>query len=232
MPAAESHPELAESDRLCGAAANQPAIGAYNNAAATTINAGLIRPGSYQSNTPYPTTGAVSNVNSQMGALATVDGIANLESMVITAAGSNVYTPPAGPSNYGTNANPVINVINGDYTLSPTNSGAGILLVTGTLILNGNFSYNGLILVIGKGVVTKSGGGGGTLNGSMFLANMYTDTTYTTPIAMGSNLPPGPTTIMNWSGGGNATFQYDSCWINQLGVQLPFKLVTSREMIY
>jgi hypothetical protein len=123
----------------------------------------------------------------------------------------------------------VINVINGDY--SGGISGAGILLVTGALTMNGSPSYNGLILVIGKGSVTKNGGGNGTLNGSLFVANLYTNTFYTTLIPLGSNLPPGPT-VMAWNGGGNSTIQYDSCWINSLGQALPLRLVTSREMIY
>lgn len=215
----------------CSAPANQPAIGTYSNGDTATLNGQLNRPGSYTSNNPYPTTDAVANVNGQMPSLNTVDGLTVFESQITSMAGSNVYTAPAGPSNMGTNAAPVINVINGDFTLGPTNAGAGILLVTGALTLNGNFSYNGLVLVIGKGNVTKTGGGNGTLNGSLFLANLYTDTTYAVPIPLGSNLPPGPT-LMNWSGGGNATIQYDSCWINDLDKSLPYRLVTSREMVY
>jgi hypothetical protein len=213
----------------CGAPANEPAVGTYSPADQTSINGQLNRPQSYTSNTPYATTDAVANVSSQLGPLTTVDGLTNLVNQITSAAGSNVYTSPAGPLNWGGPGNPVINVVNGDY--SGGVSGEGILLVTGQLTLNGAPSYNGLILVIGKGEVTKNGGGGGTLNGSLFLANLYTNLNYTSLIPLGSNLPPGPTT-MTWNGGGNATIQYDSCWINTLGKQLPLKLVTSREMIY
>ena len=216
----------------CGAAANQPAIGAYDNASANTISTQLNRPGSYTSADPYTATPAVSNVSSQLGPLSTVDGLTALVSSVTSAAGSNVF-PPANISsiNLGTNASPVINVVNGDYTLGGGSSGAGILLVTGTLTMNGNPSYNGLVLVIGKGNVQKNGGGNGTLNGSLFVANLYTDTTYSTLQALGSNLPPGPP-IISWNGGGNATIQYDSCWINSVGQAFPLKLVTTRELIY
>ena len=58
----------------------------------------------------------------------------------------------------------MVNVVNGDLTIG--GSGAGVLLVTGTLTLNGNFSWDGLILVIGEGAVVKDGGGGATLNGA------------------------------------------------------------------
>jgi hypothetical protein len=133
----------------------------------------------------------------------------------------------------------VINVVNGDYTY--TGSGAGILLVTGQLTLNGNFSYNGLILAIGEGAITKSGGGGGTVNGAMFAANLYHDNpgtsgpgaypAYTNPIALGSSLAPG-IPYFGWSGGGNATIQYDSCWIGNATQGLPFTLIAQRELIY
>lgn len=213
----------------CGAAVNQPAIGAFNGPDVTTVSGQLNRPGSYTSAAPYTTTPAISNVNSQLGPLSTVDGLTNLVNSITAAAGSNVYPSGGSPTNWGTPGAPAINVINGDY--SGGISGTGILLVTGTLTMSGSPSYNGLILVIGKGNVVKNGGGNGTLNGSLFIANLFTNTSYTTPIALGSNLPPGPTT-MAWNGGGNATIQYDSCWINYVGKAFPLKLLTSRELIY
>jgi hypothetical protein len=214
----------------CGAATNQPAVGTYDANSFGTIDGQLNKPQSYSSSAPYPTTNAVSNVNAQLGPLSTVDGLTNLANEVIAAAGSNVYTSPAVPLNWGTNGAPVINVINGDYSGS-ISGGSGILLVTGTLTMNGGPSYNGLVLVIGEGNVVKNGGGGGTLNGSLFLGNLYTDLNYTTKIALGANLAPGPTTMV-WNGGGNSNINYDSCWINMIGKTLPLRLVTSREMIY
>jgi hypothetical protein len=108
-------------------------------------------------------------------------------------------------------------------------SGAGILVVTGTLTLSGNPSYNGLILVIGKGVVTKNGGGNGTLNGSLFVANMNDGSG--NPIPLGTGHAPGIPTI-NWNGGGNAGIQYDSCWINFVSQAFPYRTITDRELIY
>jgi hypothetical protein len=212
----------------CPAASNEPGLGGYNAAAATSLTTQTNRPGSY---TGSPA--GIADVSSQLGPLATVDGLNNLVNSVTTMAGSNVYgaSPLPSPSgiNLGTNAAPVINVVQGDYTLP--GSGSGILLVTGTLTMSGTPSFNGLILVIGKGNVVKNGGGNGTLDGSLLVANMYTNTSYTTPIALGSNNPPGIPTIA-WNGGGNATIQYDSCWINSLSQSLPYKIVTQRELSY
>jgi Tfp pilus assembly protein PilX len=219
----------------CGAAANQPALGADGSGSATSLAGQLNRPGSYTSNTPYTATPAVSDVSSALGPLATVDGLTNFVNSVTAAAGGNVYgaSPLPSPSglNPGTNASPVINVVQGDYTMP--SSGAGILLVTGTLTMSGNPSFNGLVLVIGKGNVQKNGGGNGTLNGSLFVANMYSDTppTYTNLIALGHNNPPGIPTVA-WNGGGNATIQYDSCWINSVTQSFPYKIVTQRALIY
>jgi hypothetical protein len=210
----------------CPAASNEPGLGAYDTGSATSLSGQLNRPASY---TGSPS--GVSNVNSQLGPFSTVDGLAKVVSMITAAAGPNVFPNASSstPTNMGTNAAPVINVVQGPLSLG--GSGAGILLVTGDLTLVGGFSYNGIILVIGTGTVTKNGGGGGTLNGSMLVANMYTTASHTTLIPMGYNNPPGPPTI-GWNGGGNATFQYDSCWINSVTQSFPYMVVAQRELIY
>jgi Tfp pilus assembly protein PilX len=216
----------------CGAAANQPALGGYDNGAVTSLAGQVNRPGSYTSGaTPTP---AVSNVNSALGPLATVDGLTNLVNSVTAAAGAANVFPNANnatPTNLGTNNAPVVNVVQGDYSLG--GSGTGILLVTGTLTMSGTPSFNGLILVIGEGNVQKNGGGNGTLNGSLFVANLYSNTppTYTNLIPLGSNHAPGIPTI-SWNGGGNATIQYDSCWISTVTQSFPYKIVAQRELIY
>jgi hypothetical protein len=211
---------------LCPAATNEPGLGGFNAASAASLTSQANRPAS----TGSPT--GIADVSSQLGPLATVDGLNSLVSSVTTMAGSNVYGPSPLPSpstlNAGTNAAPVINVVNGDYTLP--GSGSGILLVTGTLTMSGTPSFNGVILVIGKGNVAKNGGGNGTLDGSLLVANLYSDPppTYTHLIASGA---PGIPTIA-WNGGGNATIQYDICWINYMSQSLPYRTITDRELIY
>jgi Tfp pilus assembly protein PilX len=213
----------------CGPGNNEPAVGAYGGGSVTTLTAPgyLNRPGNYPSgSTASP---AVSDVTSQLGPFSTVDGLTKVVNTITAAAGGNVYPGGSTPTNMGTNAAPVINVVQGPLSLG--GSGAGILLVEGDLTLLGGFSYNGIILVIGTGTVTKNGGGGGTLNGSLLVANLYTDATHSTLIPLGYNNPPGPP-LIGWNGGGNATFQYDSCWISSVTQGLPFTIVTQRELIY
>jgi Tfp pilus assembly protein PilX len=213
----------------CGPGNNEPAVGAYGGGSVTTLTAPgyLNRPGNYPSgSTASP---AVSDVTSQLGPFSTVDGLTKVVNTITAAAGGNVYPGGSTPTNMGTNAAPVVNVVQGPLSLG--GSGAGILLVEGDLTLLGGFSYNGIILVIGTGTVTKNGGGGGTLNGSLLVANLYTDATHSTLIPLGYNNPPGPP-LIGWNGGGNATFQYDSCWISSVTQGLPFTIVTQRELIY
>ena len=213
----------------CGAAANQPAIGTTDGTTATNISGQL--------NDASQFVGGVAPVGSTLSAnsamnLTTVDGLTSLVSMITAAAGSNVYSATA-PTNMGIDSAPVINVVNGDVSLG--GSGAGILLVTGQLTEQGGFSYNGIILVIGKGSVVKNGGGGGTMNGSLFLANMYSDPigTYTHLIPLGAAPPNAPgKPSMAWNGGGNANIQYDSCWISSVTQAFPYRIVAQRELIY
>jgi hypothetical protein len=213
----------------CGAGANQPAIGTTDGTTATNVSGQLNDPSQFVGG--VAPVGSTLSANSSMN-LATVDGLTNLVNMITTAAGNNVYNA-ATPTNMGTNIVPVINVVHGDVSLG--GSGTGILLVDGQLTELGGFSYNGIILVIGKGSVVKNGGGGGTMNGSLFLANMYSDPigTYTHLIPLGA-APPNPpgAPSMAWNGGGNANIQYDSCWINTVTQSFPYRIVAQRELIY
>jgi hypothetical protein len=210
----------------CPAATNVPGLGGFDAASTTSLQNQVNRPGSYAGSPS-----GIANVSSQLGPLSTVDGLNSLVSSVTSMAGSNIYgaSPLPSPStlNPGTNASPVINVVQGDYTMP--SSGSGILLVTGTLTMSGNPSFNGLILVIGKGNIVKNGGGNGTLDGALLVANLYSDPpTYSHLIPSGA---PGIPTIA-WNGGGNATVQYDSCWISFLSQSLPFRTISDRELIY
>jgi hypothetical protein len=166
-----------------------------------------------------------------LGPLSTVDGLQKLVNTITSAADSaNIYVGNSSSiTNPGTNAAPVINVVQGDLSVGGGFSGTGILLVTGTLTMSGTPSYNGVIFVIGKGIFDKNGGGNGTLNGSILVANMYDSSNHAIPL--GANSPPGSPSV-NWNGGGNATIQYDTCWINYITQSFPYSLVAQRELIF
>jgi Tfp pilus assembly protein PilX len=229
--------------QTCPVPVNQPALGAYDDNSVTTLNNDITkRPTQYSTSTPAV---AVMNVNPTLSSdsinLTTVDGLTKLSAEIVTAAGPNVYPNGVTPTNMGTTSNPVINVVNGDLTVS--GSGAGILLVTGTLTLHGGFTWNGLILAIGEGAIVKDGGGSATMEGAVFAGNLYSDNpganppgpypAYSNPIPLGAT-PPNPPGIpfFGWNGGGSATVQYDSCWILAVTQSLPYHLVSQRELSY
>lgn len=89
--------------------------------------------------------------------------------------------------------------VDGDCDLE---GGSGLLIVTGTLRLHGNPSFNGLILVLGAGRVERDGGGNGDIYGAIAVARFN---------STGGFLPP----FFDTNGGGNSSMQYDSTALRQ-----------------
>ncbi len=86
------------------------------------------------------------------------------------------FSSPSNPGfTLGTVSDPKVVVIDGNYTVPGGTTGAGILLVTGNLVFNGNIDYDGIILVIGKGSLTRSGAGNGNITGGVYVANIAGD---------------------------------------------------------
>ncbi len=185
-------------------AGTHPAIGVDNAAAVTTIDSTIAKPNNYQgTNWVNNTTPSVATV--PLLATANWSNPTTLNNLASEMANVADVTCPgnalcAGPT-YGTAAAPQITYANGNFTLGSGNNGAGILVVTGTLTISGKMEWDGLILVIGQGSVTISGGGDGTIFGELFVAN--------TAGAVGGVLG---TPTFNWNGGGSAGIFYNSCW--------------------
>jgi hypothetical protein len=106
------------------------------------------------------------------------------------------------PSLGADNPDGVFTFVDGDLTLGPGNpTGQGTLIVTGKLILNGNFQFNGVIMVLGTGEVNRSGGGHGNIYGAMFVAKFA---------ASGADTDRFGAPIFDTSGGGTANIQYST----------------------
>ena len=100
------------------------------------------------------------------------------------------------------NPDGVLTFVDGDLTLSAGNpTGQGTLIVTGNLTLDGNFNFNGVIMVLGAGNVLRNGGGHGNIYGAMYVAN-FTKT--------GANTDKFQAPTFNTNGGGTANIQYNS----------------------
>ncbi len=96
----------------------------------------------------------------------------------VTAAADAVYpdgtTLSGGEVVLGTDENPQIVVCEGDLTLAGNGSGAGLLIVKGSLNYQGAFNYNGLILVIGEGHL-EIGGANKSIIGGVYVARLEPD---------------------------------------------------------
>ena len=100
------------------------------------------------------------------------------------------------------NPDGVLTFVEGDLTLSAGNpTGQGTLIVTGNLTLDGNFNFNGVIMVLGAGNVLRNGGGHGNIYGAMYVANFA---------KTGADTDKFQAPTFNTNGGGTANIQYSS----------------------
>jgi hypothetical protein len=110
------------------------------------------------------------------------------------------YGSVGGTTSFGNSSPPIgnfttgkgVTFCEGTCNVGPINGG-GILIVTGTFNYNGNFSFNGLIVVTGPGGMNRTGGGGGQIVGNVVIAPYN-------PSDLSAFLPPHFTT----NGGGNS----------------------------
>ena len=102
----------------------------------------------------------------------------------------------AAPSEFGTGTTDgLFTFVDGDVSL-PSAGGKGLLVVTGTLSMNGSQTFDGLVLVLGGGVLDRSGGGNGSSLGAFVVARFG---------STGDFLAPTFTS----SGSGTSTLQLD-----------------------
>jgi hypothetical protein len=119
---------------------------------------------------------------------------------------------------------PRIAYASGDISLSGATTGYGILVVTGTLNISGNFSWDGIVVAIGEGTINFSGGGSGTINGGVYLARTRDDS--------GNLLTSLGSPAFHWNGGGGNGIHYNSCYVSNGAQAQAFRIITYREMTY
>jgi hypothetical protein len=129
------------------------------------------------------------------------DTILLLDEIQIMAQDRSRYFPTT-TTDIGTETNPKFTFVNGDASIGPNGEGAGLLIVKGTLTLNGNFTFSGLILVLGNGNVQRTGGGSGMVKGGMVVARITPGQPFLAP-------------TYDSSGGGNLSVIYDSVWVKK-----------------
>ena len=108
----------------------------------------------------------------------------------------------------GTTTKPEFTFVNGNATLD---GGAGLMIVTGNLVMNGNPTFSGVILVIGEGTVNRDGGGNGNVLGSIYLARFARSW----PSSENGLPHPFLAPVFITDGGGTANLEYDSEWVQK-----------------
>ncbi len=209
-------------------------VGYTNNGDASQSNITTAIPSGNNSHfTGYGgTTPNVSYVGGVGGLAANLQSVSGLDSLVQTIT-QNADVTISGPATQNdmpsamSATNPMTIVVNGDLTFNGWHGvGYGILLVTGTFTYDPDASWNGIVLVIGKGIIYSYQGGTGQFNGAVFLA--------TTVDGSGNPLPPGsplgsPSFDFTSGSGGNGVY-YSSCWVKYVQTPMTYKVLSFHEI--
>jgi hypothetical protein len=119
------------------------------------------------------------------------------------------FKPAAGTSmtinstNAGTATDSKFTFVDGDVSLD---GGDGLLIVTGTVNITGNRSFSGIVMIMGDGKLTRSGGGSGDLLGAFVIASFKR----TWPASENGDPHPFTSPTFDTSGGGSGNVQFDS----------------------
>ena len=109
----------------------------------------------------------------------------------------------------GTATKPEFTFVNGNATLQ--GEGAGLMIVTGSLLLNGSPTFKGIILVLGEGTLLRDGGGSGDVLGSIYVAKFARSWP-----AVENGLPhPFLAPTFQTDGAGTSNLKYDSDWVQK-----------------
>lgn len=213
------------------------AIGYTNSADQSTIASGTAsHPENYTGATPPPPSPATpsAGVVTLPPALQTP---AQVESLIqtVTQTADVVLTPTPPATSVSGSAlpsamsptNPMTVVVNGDLDLTSwNNTGYGVVLVTGNLNYDPDASWQGIILVLGKGTITGSRMGNGQLDGAIIVAQSRDPATG----VVRSSSALGPSSVSFDSTMGGSGIYYNSCAILQAFSPSKFKIVSFREI--
>ena len=215
-----------------------PAVGVVTAADVTTVSSNADIPSKTDSNytgsgytgTVKGTSGPdVENVSSSLQTdLTTPANLQDLASILKADVTQPVINGPQSYSGSGnalssTLASPQIVYVNGDLTLSGSQTGYGILVVTGTLTLKGTVQWNGLILVVGKGNFQMDGTN--AVNGAVLVA----DTVNSTGSVL-SVLGP-PTYGVNGGGGSKGGINYSGSCLTNATQLTTYHVISMRELM-
>lgn len=156
----------------------------------------------------------------------------------ITKSADTILSPsiPPAPGSYATftqsdlptstmsATNPMTIVVNGNLNLNGWHSsGYGLLVIRGEFDYDPDASWNGIVLVIGKGKFVSNKAGSGQFNGAMLIANTRDS---------GGNLlsVAGPSSFSQTGGSPSGSgIYYSSCWLKAVE-PITYKVLSFREI--
>lgn len=104
--------------------------------------------------------------------------------------------------------------------------GQGILVVTKMLQVRGNWSWDGMVLVVGTGEMRRAGGGNGTIMGAIVVADIAgADRVLFTDDDCSEGTDGFGDALMTTSGGGNSDLSFCQASLDAVQVALPYKVV-------
>ncbi len=173
----------------------------------------------------------VADVSGELaGLLTTTTGLESIVASASASATTSYYPAWNGETSISTDIGAAndyqVTVVHGDLDFGPAD-GYGILLVRGSLTVSGNFSWTGLILIIGQGELHWNGGGNGVVTGGIFLAK-----TRGTPYngnAVGDQLADRGDVIADFNGGGGNGILYNTTAISDANASFPYAPIAIRE---
>lgn len=225
------------------------AIGVFNSAnTSVVINGGTVNgvtytgiPASVQGNyTGKATPPSVNPVDSYFpAAMQTPAGLeAALQPIIQNADAVKTPPPPSTPPYLGTATqadltplgmsatNPLTVIVNGNLDVSGwTGTGYGLLLVTGTFTYDPSSSWNGIILVIGQGIVGGNHMQNSQINGAMLVAKTRDNNNQ---VITGPDL--GGAIVAFNSGMQGYGIRYSSCWIQKAQPASNYKILSFHEI--
>jgi hypothetical protein len=206
------------------------AIGYTNNGDGSSIASAATPASNFQSPATVPKFEDINNslspaLQSPSGLDAVVQAITQSADLVITPPTGTVANQSSLPPGMSA-TNPMVIVVNGDFHLShPSGSGFtgyGLLLVTGTFYYDPDDSWDGLILVIGKGVFDGSQHGhNGQINGAVLVAKTRDDS--------GNLLANLGAASFVQTGGGNGIY-YSGSSVRAAQARIPYRVLSFREI--
>lgn len=212
-------------DAPAGTPSGVSAIGFTNSSDSSNISGSAVPASNYLSPSGMP---AVSNVSvppvlqTPASLIALVQGITQNADSVITGPVTLSDANNIMPSGMSA-TNPMSVVVNGDLTIKGwNNTGYGLLLVTGQLKFDPDASWDGIILVIGKGQFISNQNGFGQISGVVFVAQTL-DPSSGKPL---SSLGPAS---FSETGGGKG-IHYSGKWVAAAQTLAPYQVLSFREI--